>query len=154
VRALLAGRTDVTERRVFGGLTFMVRGHMCCGVNRDELIVRLDPDDEEAALCTPHARSMDFTNRPMTGSSRSNRPGLATANSVDSSRRRSRTRSHFQPSLRRLAAWTVRCPHRLERSLEAREDRPLNLMKAHPNDSSRRGTGDDVPRCLASMAKI
>ena len=44
VRALLADRTDVTEQKMFGGLTFMVAGHMCCGVNGDELIVRLDPD--------------------------------------------------------------------------------------------------------------
>jgi hypothetical protein len=67
VRALLADRDDVTERRMFGGLTFMVNGHMCCGVNNDELIVRLAPDDEDAALSTLHARPMDFTNRPMTG---------------------------------------------------------------------------------------
>ena len=45
----------------------MVRGHMCCGVHGDELIVRLHPDDEEAALARPHARPMDFTARPMRG---------------------------------------------------------------------------------------
>jgi hypothetical protein len=67
VRALLADRDDVTERRMFGGLTFMVNAHMCCGVSSDELIVRLAPDDEEAALRTPHARPMDFTTRPMSG---------------------------------------------------------------------------------------
>lgn len=67
VRALLAGRGDVSERRMFGGLTFMVSGHMCCGVNNDELIVRLGREDEEAALAMPHARPMDFTHRPMTG---------------------------------------------------------------------------------------
>jgi TfoX/Sxy family transcriptional regulator of competence genes len=67
VRALLADRTDVRERKMFGGLTFMVPGHMCCGVNGDELIVRLDPDHEDDALAQPHARPMDFTGRPMTG---------------------------------------------------------------------------------------
>ncbi len=46
VRALLAEHTDVSERKMFGGLTFMVNGHMCCGVNGDELIVRLDPDHD------------------------------------------------------------------------------------------------------------
>jgi TfoX/Sxy family transcriptional regulator of competence genes len=45
VRRLLADRTDVRERRMFGGLTFMLGGHMCRGVNGDELIVRLDPPD-------------------------------------------------------------------------------------------------------------
>ena len=44
VRTLLADRPDVTERHMFGGLTFMVAGHMCCGVNGDELILRLGPD--------------------------------------------------------------------------------------------------------------
>jgi TfoX/Sxy family transcriptional regulator of competence genes len=67
VRTLLADRTDVSERKMFGGLTFMVAGHMCCGVHGDELIVRLRPDDEAAALSRPHARAMDFTTRPMRG---------------------------------------------------------------------------------------
>jgi TfoX/Sxy family transcriptional regulator of competence genes len=67
VRTLLAGRTDVTERKMFGGLTFMVAGHMCCGVNGDELIVRLGPEHEDEALARPHARPMDFTGRPMPG---------------------------------------------------------------------------------------
>jgi hypothetical protein len=67
VRALLADRSDVHERDMFGGLTFMVAGHMCCGVNGDELIVRLDPDREDDALARPHARPMDFTGRPMRG---------------------------------------------------------------------------------------
>jgi TfoX/Sxy family transcriptional regulator of competence genes len=65
VRALLSERNDVIEKRMFGGLTFMVAGHMCCGVNRDELIVRLSREDAEAAKARPHARPMDFTGRPM-----------------------------------------------------------------------------------------
>lgn len=67
VRALLADRTDVSERKMFGGLTFMVGGNMCCGVNGDELIVRLDPDREDEALARRHARPMDLTGRPMRG---------------------------------------------------------------------------------------
>lgn len=67
VRRLLAERTDVTERAMFGGLTFMVNGRMCCGVNSNELIVRLHPDDVDAALARPHARPMDFPGRPMRG---------------------------------------------------------------------------------------
>jgi len=67
VRRLLSDRNDVGERAMFGGLTFMAAGHMCCGVNKDELIVRLDPDDVHAALARPHARPMDFTGRPMRG---------------------------------------------------------------------------------------
>ena len=67
VRGLLSDRDDVAERPMFGGLTFMVGGHMCCGVHGDELIVRLHPGDEDAALTRPHARPMDFTARPMRG---------------------------------------------------------------------------------------
>lgn len=67
VRELLGERTDVTERRMFGGLTFMVAGHMCCGINNDELILRLGPEAEETALTTPHTRPMHFTRRPMRG---------------------------------------------------------------------------------------
>lgn len=67
VRAMLSDRDDMAERPMFGGLTFMVGGHMCCGVHGDELIVRLHPDDEDAALARPHARPMDFTARPMRG---------------------------------------------------------------------------------------
>ena len=67
VRTLLGDRTDVVERKMFGGLTFMVGGRMCCGVNRDELIVRLDPEREDEALARAHARPMDLTGRPMRG---------------------------------------------------------------------------------------
>jgi hypothetical protein len=45
----------------------MVSGNMCCGVNGDELIVRLDPDHEDEALARPHARPMDLTGRRMRG---------------------------------------------------------------------------------------
>jgi hypothetical protein len=67
VRAILSDHLDVREQKMFGGLTFMVAGHMCCGVNGDELIVHLDPDHEDEALARPHARPMDFTGRPIRG---------------------------------------------------------------------------------------
>lgn len=67
VRALLASRTDVVERPMFGGLTFLVGGHMCCGVQGDELILRLGPDGADGALARPHVRPMDFTGRPLSG---------------------------------------------------------------------------------------
>jgi TfoX/Sxy family transcriptional regulator of competence genes len=77
VRALLAGRSDVSERKMFGGLTFMVGGNMCCGVNGEELIVRLDPGHEGEALARPHARPMDLTRRRMRGFITVHRDGLA-----------------------------------------------------------------------------
>ena len=57
----------LTERKMFGGLAFMLDGNMCCGIVGDELMVRVGPDGYEAALGLPHARPMDFTGRPMKG---------------------------------------------------------------------------------------
>jgi hypothetical protein len=57
----------VTERQMFGGLAFMLGGHMFCGVVRDTLMVRLGPDRADRALDRPHVRPMDFTGRPMKG---------------------------------------------------------------------------------------
>ena len=44
VRQALTRRSSVEEREMFGGLAFMVRGHMCCGLAKDKLMVRVDPD--------------------------------------------------------------------------------------------------------------
>ncbi len=52
---------------MFGGLAFMVNGHMCCGIVGDDFVVRTGPDKFEAALSQPHTRPMDFTGRPMRG---------------------------------------------------------------------------------------
>ena len=67
IRAALADRTDVIERKMFGGLTFMLRGNMCCGVEKTNLMVRVGPERYDEALAQPHARLMDFTGRPMKG---------------------------------------------------------------------------------------
>jgi len=50
-----------------GGLTFLLNGHMCCGVVRDELMVRVGPDAYQEALGQPCAREMDFIGRPLKG---------------------------------------------------------------------------------------
>ena len=67
VRNALARRRGVVEKKMFGGLAFMVRGHMCVGVMGDELMVRVGPDAYEEALAEPHTREMDFTGRPIKG---------------------------------------------------------------------------------------
>jgi TfoX/Sxy family transcriptional regulator of competence genes len=67
IRRHLADRTDVVEKRMFGGLCFMVGGTMCCGLTKTDLMVRVGPDQYEAALAQPHARPMDFTGRPLKG---------------------------------------------------------------------------------------
>ena len=56
------------ERKMFGGLTFMHRGHMCCGVTGDgELMVRVGEPQAEKLARRKHARPCDFTGRPMKG---------------------------------------------------------------------------------------
>ena len=67
VRALLIGRSGYGERRMFGGIAYMLDGRMCCGVLNDELVARVGSDDYPAALRQPHVRPMDFTGRPMKG---------------------------------------------------------------------------------------
>jgi hypothetical protein len=67
VRALLKGKRGLREIRMFGGLCFMVNDQMCCGVARDDLMVRVLPERYEILLEKPHARVMDFTGRPLSG---------------------------------------------------------------------------------------
>src|SRR5690348_17085877 len=67
VRRILAPRSDVNERRMFGGVCFLIGGSMVCGVVKDELCVRVGPNRHEEALRAPHTRPMDFTGRPMRG---------------------------------------------------------------------------------------
>jgi TfoX/Sxy family transcriptional regulator of competence genes len=67
IRESLRDRRDVTERKMFGGLAFLVSGHMCCGIVGRDLMVRVGREDYESALSEKHARPMDFTGRPMRG---------------------------------------------------------------------------------------
>ncbi len=64
IRDVLAARSELSERRMFGGIAFMLAGNMCCGVIGEDLMVRLDPADAERALQEPHTRPMDFTGKP------------------------------------------------------------------------------------------
>ena len=67
LRMALGERDDVVEKNMFGGIAFMVRGHMTVGVVKDELCARVGGDAYEALLALPGARPMDFTKRPMKG---------------------------------------------------------------------------------------
>ena len=83
VRALLADQMELNERKMFGGLAFMVRGNMCCGIVGEELMVRVGPEQYAAALAQPHAREMDFTGRPMRGMVMVAANGLASDESLE-----------------------------------------------------------------------
>jgi TfoX/Sxy family transcriptional regulator of competence genes len=64
IRDVLASRSDLSERKMFGGIAFMLAGNMAVGVIGEDLMVRLDPADAEKALREPHTRPMDFTGKP------------------------------------------------------------------------------------------
>ena len=64
VRLLLADVDEYREQQMFGGIAFMVSGHMACGILGEELIVRLGPQAAAEALDQPHVRPFDFTGRP------------------------------------------------------------------------------------------
>src|SRR2546425_635248 len=67
IRRAVGPRADVTEKKMFGGLAFLLDGRMFCGIVKDDLMVRVGPERYEAALAEAHVRPMDFTGRPMRG---------------------------------------------------------------------------------------
>ena len=83
VRHALADRADVAEKPMFGGLTFMVAGNMCCGVNRGDLIIRLDGKNVADDLKSPYVRAWDFMKRPMKGIFAVNPQGCANQRAVN-----------------------------------------------------------------------
>lgn len=67
MRETLASQPKVEEKKMMGGLTFMVNGKMCVGIVRDDLMARIDPEVYETALTKKGCREMDFTGKPMKG---------------------------------------------------------------------------------------
>ena len=70
MRENLAGLHDLAgleEKKMFGGVGFMIRGNMACGVHADYMIVRVGPENYQAALRQPFTRPFDMTGRPMAG---------------------------------------------------------------------------------------
>lgn len=67
IRKALGRRKGIVAKQMFGGIAFLLNGNMCVGIHKDELIVRLDPDETDAALARPHTRLFDITGRPMKG---------------------------------------------------------------------------------------
>ncbi|HEY1065551.1 MAG TPA: TfoX/Sxy family protein [Pirellulales bacterium] len=65
IRTALGRRRGLTERKMFGGLVFMLHGNMVCGVAQDDLMVRLGKEGVAAALHEPHARAWDLSSQPI-----------------------------------------------------------------------------------------
>ena len=108
VRKTLQQVPGVEERKMFGGLAFLLNGHMFCGIVREDLMVRVGPEQHEAALAEPHVRPMDFTGRPLRGMVYVGAAGLQSA-----------------PALRQ---WVER-GHSLARSLPPKVKRPRRAKR-------------------------
>jgi hypothetical protein len=67
VRRALSRRKGFSERKMFGGICYMLSGNMCCGVLGDEVIIRLGPERAEETLKKKHTRVFDMTGRAMKG---------------------------------------------------------------------------------------
>src|SRR6266498_4472017 len=66
IRSQLEG-IPVVEKKMFGGVGFLFNGNLACGVNKDDLIVRVDPERHSALLKKSHVKPFDLTGRPMKG---------------------------------------------------------------------------------------
>jgi len=67
IRTTLGPLPELEEKKMFGGIGFLVNSNMACGVHKNDLIVRVGPAGYEASLFRPHTRPFDMTGRPMTG---------------------------------------------------------------------------------------
>lgn len=67
VREHIGGQPGYEEKKMFGGIGFLIRGNMACGVIRDDLIVRVGADRYTDSLLKPHVELFDMTGRAMTG---------------------------------------------------------------------------------------
>jgi hypothetical protein len=66
IRSELDG-IPVVEKKMFGGVGFLVNGNMACGVNKDNLIVRVSPEKHDSLLKKAHTKPFDLTGKPMKG---------------------------------------------------------------------------------------
>ena len=82
MRAALGPMPGLVEKKMFGGIGFLLNGNMACGVHKDYLIVRVGPAKYAAALARPHTRPFDMTGRPMAGWVMVEPPGCATGQAL------------------------------------------------------------------------
>jgi TfoX/Sxy family transcriptional regulator of competence genes len=67
IRDVIRDRKGITEKKMFGGLAFLLTGHMFIGISGDKLMARVGAEAYDAALQMPNVRVMDFTGKPMKG---------------------------------------------------------------------------------------
>lgn len=67
IRPLFIDNEYTDEKKMFGGLAFMLNGHMCCGVIKNKLMARVGAEQYESSLLKPYTHTMDFTGKPLKG---------------------------------------------------------------------------------------
>lgn len=67
IRQVFGNRRGISEKKMFGGVGFLLNGNMCVGVWKSSLIVRLGPEQAAAALLEPNVVEFDAAGRPMKG---------------------------------------------------------------------------------------
>jgi TfoX/Sxy family transcriptional regulator of competence genes len=67
IRAALGQLPGLVEKTMFGGVGFLLNGNMACGVHKNDLIVRVGPENFAQALSHPHTKVFDMTGHPMAG---------------------------------------------------------------------------------------
>lgn len=67
IRKALAGTKKLVEKKMFGGIAFMINGKMCVGVDKDDIMLRCEPERTDELLSKKGARSFDLTGKPMKG---------------------------------------------------------------------------------------
>jgi TfoX/Sxy family transcriptional regulator of competence genes len=67
IREILCSVDGFSEKKMFGGICFLLHGNMCCGVLKEELVLRIDPERGDDVLNKSHTRPFDFSGRPMKG---------------------------------------------------------------------------------------
>jgi TfoX/Sxy family transcriptional regulator of competence genes len=98
IRELVASEVDVTEKRMFGGLAFLVGGNMSVAASgQGGLMVRVDPEDADALVAKPHAQPFEMRGRAMQGWLRVDAEGL-------------RTKRQLEPWVRRGVAYARLLP--------------------------------------------
>jgi len=67
IRARMEGLPTLEEKKMFGGVGFLLHGNMACGVHKNSMIVRVAPEKHTELMARPHTRPFDMTGRPMKG---------------------------------------------------------------------------------------
>jgi len=140
VRQALAPRTNVEEKRMFGGLAFMVDGHMTVGVEKQRLMVRLSEEEALSHMRTVHVSPMDFTGRPMRGFLYVDLAGLRTVAAV-------------KKWTERAVAHAATLPPRVGRAAKLRKAKAKRTKAAKKVASTKVAAKKTVPKKKSPKAK-